>query len=80
MDQDDERLAVAQFLAEKGAQQCPPAFAAAVAGAMPIAVGTQRLAELELQPWLSGRQLQRATAHAQRGRSRAVVAAKVRRS
>lgn len=79
MDQDDEQLAIAQFLAEKGATVCPPAFAAAVTGAVPPPEAARRLAELELAPWLTARALQRATAHAQRGRQRAIVAGKAPR-
>lgn len=64
----DEATAVAEFLKQKSVVKCPPAFAAAVAGAMPIAVETQRLAELELQPWLTGKAAQQAAIHSLRGR------------
>ena len=76
MDQDDEQLAVMQFLETKGATVCPPAFAATVTGAVPPQEAARRLAELELRPWLTARALQRATQHAQRGRQRAIVVGK----
>lgn len=80
MDQDDERLAITQFLTEKGATVCPTVYAVPIAGAVPQPEEARRLAELELQPWLSARALRLATQHAERGRKRAVVAGKVRRS
>lgn len=74
MDDDDE--AIAQFLRERGATVCPPAFVAPTTTPMTFVEEQQRLGQLTLQPWLTAKALRRATQHAQRGRQRAVVAGK----